>query len=148
MRSPIQPKEPALQDFEPMPFGKFKDKLMQDVPATYLLWLWDEFCSNELVDNYLHNNLHALIQECPDRIVRRKVTDVNPKLGVKKDSTHLKDKEFQEKKKWEKPDGTTHGVYKPNVQPPKAKGHNFPEDPPLNFSDTNTHEDELPGELN
>ena len=29
-----------LQDTDPMPWGKWKGKPMQDVPADYLFWLW------------------------------------------------------------------------------------------------------------
>jgi len=32
----------VLNDDSPMPFGKFKDRRMEDVPAEYLLWLWEE----------------------------------------------------------------------------------------------------------
>lgn len=31
-----------LRDLDPMPFGKFKNKKMKDVPAWYLDWLVDE----------------------------------------------------------------------------------------------------------
>jgi len=33
---------PALEDGDPMPFGKHKDEPMVDVPARYLVWLWNE----------------------------------------------------------------------------------------------------------
>ena len=29
-----------LEDTDPMPFGKHKGEMMQDVPASYLHWLW------------------------------------------------------------------------------------------------------------
>lgn len=29
-----------LTDTDPMPFGKYKGTPMQDVPASYLHWLW------------------------------------------------------------------------------------------------------------
>lgn len=58
-----QKKYPALTDLDPMPFGKFKGKPMQDVPASYLSWLKDEGCSNELVANYIHNSWEAIQEE-------------------------------------------------------------------------------------
>lgn len=54
---------PALADLDPMPFGKFKGKPMQDVPATYLRWLKNEGCSNVLVANYIHNSWDAIQME-------------------------------------------------------------------------------------
>jgi uncharacterized protein (DUF3820 family) len=64
-----------LADLSPMPFGKYKGKLMQDVPANYLHWLWTEagyskFVSREgnagAIADYISRNLHALKQEYPD----------------------------------------------------------------------------------
>lgn len=71
MPEPRINKEPALSDYDMIPFGKYKDREMADVPASYLLWLWDEHYTNIEVDNYISNNLNALKQECPDTIVRR-----------------------------------------------------------------------------
>ena len=31
----------ALDDNSPMPFGKYRGKKMIDVPASYLLWLYE-----------------------------------------------------------------------------------------------------------
>lgn len=31
---------PALQDLDPMPYGKWKGTPMQDLEARYLAWLW------------------------------------------------------------------------------------------------------------
>lgn len=59
-------KQPALTDLDPMPFGKFKGKAMQDVPASYLMWLKNDGCSNELVSNYIHNSMDAIKQELND----------------------------------------------------------------------------------
>lgn len=58
-----QKKHPALTDTDLMPFGKFKGKPMQDVPASYLKWLYDEGCNNELVYNYIHNSMDAIQME-------------------------------------------------------------------------------------
>ncbi|MBM4165241.1 MAG: hypothetical protein FJ222_12495 [Lentisphaerae bacterium] len=60
-----------LTDFDPMPWGKHKGVLMQDVPASYLHYLWitgkehDKQCP---VAAYIRRNLAALQQEHPDGI--------------------------------------------------------------------------------
>ena len=60
-----------LKDTDPMPFGKYSGKPMQDVPASYLFWLWtngkeaDKFCP---VADYIRRNIDALKQEHPDGI--------------------------------------------------------------------------------
>lgn len=60
-----------LADYDPMPFGKHKGLLMQDVPASYLHWLWangkagDNQCP---VADYIRRNISALEQEYPDGI--------------------------------------------------------------------------------
>lgn len=60
-----------LTDSSPMPFGKFKGKQMQDVPADYLFWLWtngkerDQRCP---VASYIRRNLDVLKKEHPDGI--------------------------------------------------------------------------------
>lgn len=58
-----QKREPALTDLDPMPFGMHKGKPMQDVPPSYLAWLRDEGCSNEMVANYIHNSWDAIQME-------------------------------------------------------------------------------------
>ena len=54
-----------LTDFSPMPFGKHKGQPMQDVPASYLHYLWSNGLSQESSDvaNYIRENLNALKQE-------------------------------------------------------------------------------------
>lgn len=52
-----------LTDESKMPFGKYKDKRMIDVPAPYLLWLFNEGCDHEGVRQYIHNNLQVLKAE-------------------------------------------------------------------------------------
>lgn len=60
-----------LQDSDPMPFGKHKGEQMQDVPASYLHWLWtngkkdDQRCQ---VADYIRRNLTVLEKEHPDGI--------------------------------------------------------------------------------
>jgi len=61
-----------LQDLDPMPYGKFKLKPMQDVPADYMHYLWtnglrDKTASDAVAD-YIQRNIHALKQEHPDGV--------------------------------------------------------------------------------
>lgn len=61
----------CLEDSSPMPWGKYKGKLMQDVPASYLFYLWTEQnLENEVSSNpvasYINDNLSALKQEYTD----------------------------------------------------------------------------------
>lgn len=46
-----------------MPFGKYKGTAMANVPAKYLLWLYNEGCSHERVRKYIINNLDGLRKE-------------------------------------------------------------------------------------
>ena len=61
----------TLQDTDKMPFGKYKGEPMQDVPASYLHWLWstgkehDKLCP---VADYIRRNMTALQQEYTDGI--------------------------------------------------------------------------------
>lgn len=60
-----------LQDTDPMPFGKHKGTPMQDVPASYLFWLWTEGGKEHEVKtcpvaNYIDRNILALESEYPD----------------------------------------------------------------------------------
>ena len=57
-----------MDDSTPMPFGKYKGRKMEDVPADYLLWLRDQKCRDQQVSEYIENNLSALLKECPDYI--------------------------------------------------------------------------------
>ena len=63
--------ENCLQDSSCMPFGKYKGTLMQDVPASYLFWLWAEAGKERevktcFVAEYIHRNLAALKMEYTD----------------------------------------------------------------------------------
>lgn len=55
-----------------MPFGKYKGTPMEQVPASYLHWLWREGKYKEVntndVADYIHRSLSALAQELPDAI--------------------------------------------------------------------------------
>lgn len=59
-----------LTDTDPVPFGKHKGVPMQDVPVTYLHWLWQEMRHDKSspVADYIRRNLHALQSENPDAI--------------------------------------------------------------------------------
>lgn len=52
-----------MTDESLMPFGKYKGYLMVNVPASYLLWLYDSNkCYGELKD-YVMVNLEVLIKQ-------------------------------------------------------------------------------------
>jgi len=60
-----------MLDTDPMPFGKHAGQPMQDVPASYLHFLWHNGLKNDRmspVADYIRRNLHALKQEYPDGI--------------------------------------------------------------------------------
>lgn len=60
-----------LSDTDPMPFGKHKGVLMQDVPAGYLHYLWQNGLKNDNRSNvadYIRRNLDALKKEHTDGI--------------------------------------------------------------------------------
>jgi len=61
-----------LEDLDPMPFGKHKGEAMQDVPASYLHWLWTTGGMKEdklsPVADYIRRNINALKQEYKDAI--------------------------------------------------------------------------------
>lgn len=62
-------RKPAYNDLDRMPFGKYKDELLQDVPASYLLWLSrQDFIENELLRNYIWNVQEDILQETGQRI--------------------------------------------------------------------------------
>jgi len=61
-----------LTDLDPMPFGKYKGTPMQDVPASYLHWLWTngkkEETKTDAVADYIKRNLDVLRHEHEDGI--------------------------------------------------------------------------------
>lgn len=63
-------KSVELNDDSPMPFGKYKDIPMQDVPASYLHYLWHNGMKYEhtLVANYIRKSLDVLRTENEDLI--------------------------------------------------------------------------------
>lgn len=56
----------------PMPFGKHKNELMQDVPASYFHYLWTKGLNKETktsdVARYIMRNMEHLKKEHPDGI--------------------------------------------------------------------------------
>lgn len=60
-----------LTDQSLMPFGKHRGKNMEDVPASYLLWLWEEDKWNEPGDlhDYIADSFTALTKQAKDFIV-------------------------------------------------------------------------------
>ncbi len=46
-----------------MPFGKYMGKAMINIPAKYLIWLFDNNCSHAGVKRYITNNLEILKKE-------------------------------------------------------------------------------------
>jgi hypothetical protein len=61
-----------LEDLDPMPFGKHRTMPMQDVPASYLHYLWTKGLKNETatspVARYIKRHLNHLKKEHPDGI--------------------------------------------------------------------------------
>jgi len=53
----------ALNDNSPMPFGMYKGEKMANVPASYLMWLYDENKCNKEVREYIEDNLDVLQEE-------------------------------------------------------------------------------------
>ncbi len=49
-----------LKDESPMPYGKYKDMPMKDVPASYLIWLIDNKKCSGAVKRYIEDNMNAL----------------------------------------------------------------------------------------
>ena len=62
----------TFTDLTPMPFGKYKGTPMQDVPASYLHWLYhnSEFYNQQGlgIKKYIDDNMSALKQEDKDLI--------------------------------------------------------------------------------
>ena len=67
----------TLEDADIMPFGKYNGTRLEEVPAKYLLWLWNNGLKNDLkedddkgsVSRYIKNSMSALKEEEPDIIV-------------------------------------------------------------------------------
>lgn len=60
-----------LTDLDPMPFGRHKGEPMQDIPASYLHWLWTNGVRDDHsnpVRDYISEHMEALKQKHPDGI--------------------------------------------------------------------------------
>jgi uncharacterized protein (DUF3820 family) len=61
----------TLTDTDPMPFGKHRGVPLQDVPASYLHYLWTNGMKDDRssdVADYIRRNISGLKQELPDAI--------------------------------------------------------------------------------
>jgi uncharacterized protein (DUF3820 family) len=57
------------EDLDLMPFGKHRGERLQDVPASYFHWLWQQRPLSDIkLEQYIQNNLPALKIEHPDGI--------------------------------------------------------------------------------
>jgi uncharacterized protein (DUF3820 family) len=55
---------PTITDATPMPFGRFKGKAMRDIPAHYLLYIYNKgWVRYEGVRKYIQDNLQYLNKE-------------------------------------------------------------------------------------
>lgn len=53
----------AYTDETPMPFGKYKGLDLEDVPASYLLWLYEEGNLLGELKEYIEDNMQVLEQQ-------------------------------------------------------------------------------------
>ena len=63
-----------LEDDSPMPYSKHKGQPMEDVPVSYLHWLWEEGNVDEKtpVGDYIRRYMDVLKTENTDLIWKRK----------------------------------------------------------------------------
>lgn len=52
-----------LNEYSPMPYGKYKGRQIKDVPADYLLWLYYNDKASPAIEEYVERNLEALKEE-------------------------------------------------------------------------------------
>lgn len=69
----LRPVIQILNDTDPMPFGKkYKGIPMEEVPASYLHWIWEEVKVGDVnlqaVRDYIFRNLNVLQEENDDLI--------------------------------------------------------------------------------
>lgn len=67
--------EPELTDQSLMPFGAHMSEKMENVPAQYLLWLWEEGVWRQTgrpIHDYIASSFSALEKEVPDFIVKHR----------------------------------------------------------------------------
>lgn len=64
MAKEFKPKEiVALTDNDLMPSGKHQGIRMEDVPAKYLMYIYDNNMCNQLVKNYINDNLDVILEQ-------------------------------------------------------------------------------------
>jgi uncharacterized protein (DUF3820 family) len=49
-----------------MPFGKYKNDDIEDVPASYLMWLYEKEIAKGSILQYIEENMHGLKQQIKD----------------------------------------------------------------------------------
>lgn len=59
----LSPMSTELNDRSQMPFGKYQGKAMANVPAQYLIWLYNQGCNHPGVKKYILDNLEILKKE-------------------------------------------------------------------------------------
>jgi uncharacterized protein (DUF3820 family) len=57
----------TFTDSTPMPFGKYLGKPLVNVPAHYLLWLYNNGLDHHALKQYIISNLDALNKEAGHR---------------------------------------------------------------------------------
>jgi len=69
-KSYYEKKLAPMNDLTPMPFGKFKGRKLQAVPASYFHWLWHNGLNTEEsgLHSYIKENIEAFKMENPDLI--------------------------------------------------------------------------------
>lgn len=60
-----------LQDTDKMPYGKFQGVRMADVPADYLLWLYEQNMNPSDVRDYIEDNLQVLNKETGKNVQKK-----------------------------------------------------------------------------
>ena len=68
---PLPYKRKRLTDDDPMPFGKHKGERMEDVPADYLLFIFEKGSCTAAVSEYCRNCYDVLKKQAKE-IERRK----------------------------------------------------------------------------
>jgi len=57
-------------DNDTMPFGRHKGKKMSDVPAIYLLWLYDKGLKHTAVKQYIRVNFETLKKQAGNKRIK------------------------------------------------------------------------------
>lgn len=67
-----------MEDEDIMPFGKYKGTAMANVPAEYLIWLYDELASSDIIDGNrrdVFGYIEERIEDLQDEILHDKNED-------------------------------------------------------------------------